>query len=110
VIDNDTLRAALLADLTVGRDGDPSEFEILMWIRWADMFVFTLAEYRSRGRDADVELLKQFGNAAFERADPAALERARALLAEHTTAGRPSLSQEDARRLLRTDPSGNPYL
>lgn len=109
-MDNDTLRAALVADLAAGRTGDRSEFEILMWIRWADMFVFTLSEYRTRGNHDAADAMEQFGKAALERVDGESMEKARALLAEHTTAGRPSLSQEDARRLLRTDPSGNPYI
>ncbi|MEJ2238625.1 MAG: hypothetical protein P8X82_10040 [Gemmatimonadales bacterium] len=108
-MDNDTLRAALVADLSAGRLGGHSEFEILMWIRWADMFVFALVEYQARGCGDAADALKQFGNAALERADRKSLEKARTLIAEHTTAGRPSLSQDDARRLLRTDPSGNPY-
>jgi plasmid stabilization system protein ParE len=108
-MDNDTLRAALVADLAAGRHGERSEFEILMWIRWADMFVFTLAEYQARGKNDAADALERFGQAALERVDGESLEKARTLLAEHTTAGRPSLSQEDARRLLRTDPSGNPY-
>jgi len=80
-----------------------------MWIRWADMVLFALEEYRSRERSAAVAVLERLIRLADEGCDETQRERARDYLARHTTAGRPSLSQEDAKRLLRTDPSGNLY-
>ncbi|UCD24811.1 MAG: hypothetical protein JSW51_02525 [Gemmatimonadota bacterium] len=93
-----------------GHGGEPSEFEWQMWIRWADMLLYALDEYRAHGRDESVELLDNFIATVVTRADEKCLETARRRLARHTTADRPSLSQEEAKKLLRTDPSGNPYL
>ena len=106
---DDTKRTAIVADLMSHHRGEPSEFELQMWIRWADMVLFALDEYRTQGRDEIVEMLEQFVRFVTERADESCLETARRHLARHITAGRPSMSQEDARKLLRTDPSGNPY-
>jgi hypothetical protein len=89
--------------------GEPSEFELQMWIRWADMVRFALDEYRTQGRDEIVEILERFVGLVTERADESCLEAARYHLARHITAGRPSMSQEDAKKLLRTDSSGNLY-
>ncbi len=107
---DDTKRTAIVADLMAGHQGEPSEFELQMWIRWADMMLFALEEYRTQGRDEVVEILEHFIGLAVERADESNLEAARIHLARHITAGRPSMSHEDAKKLLRTDPSGNPYL
>jgi len=73
------------------------------------MVLFALEEYRSRERSAAVAVLERLIRLADEGCDETQRERARDYLARHTTAGRPSLSQEDAKRLLRTDPSGNIY-
>ncbi len=106
---DDIKRTAIVADLMSEHRGEPSEFELQMWIRWADMVMFALDEYRAQGRDEVVEILEQFVDFVTNRAEESCLETARRHLARHTTAGRPSMSQEDARKLLRTDPSGNPY-
>jgi len=106
----DPRRVALVAHLLKDLPRGPSEFEIQMWLRWADMVLFALDEYRARGQTEMVETLEQLIALAKRSCDEATLERARSYLARHTTAGRPSLSSEDAKRLLRTDPSGNPYL
>jgi hypothetical protein len=80
-----------------------------MWIRWADMVLFALDEYRSRERKGAVATLERLIRLADRSCDDEAREKAKDYLARHTTAGRPSLSQEDAKRLLRADPSGNLY-
>ena len=103
------MRTAIVADLMSGHRGEPSEFELQMWARWADMVLFALDEYRAQGRDEIVEMLERFVRFVTEHADEASLETARHQLARHITAGRPSMSHEDAKKLLRTDPSGNPY-
>jgi hypothetical protein len=108
--DDKAKRTAILADLMAGHDGDPSVFELQMWIRWADMVLFALAEYRARSRTDLVEILDRFVEHVMDHTDESWLEAARAHLKRHTTSGRPSLSHEDAKRLLQTDTSGNPYI
>jgi hypothetical protein len=98
-----------VAQLLSGRERDPSEFEIQMWTRWADMVLFALEEYRSQGQTEMVVTLEQLIRLAHKSCDEASLEHARHYLVRHTTSGRPRLSSEDAKRLLRTDPWGNPY-
>jgi hypothetical protein len=106
----DPRRVALVAHLLRDLPRGPSEFEIQMWLRWTDMVLFALEEYRARGQVEMVANLEQLIALAERSCDEADRERARPYLARHTTAGRPSLSSEDAKRRLRTDPSGNPYL
>ncbi|UCG84913.1 MAG: hypothetical protein JSW71_13290 [Gemmatimonadota bacterium] len=98
-----------MAQLLTGDAYGPTESEIQMWIKWADMVLYALEEYRARGQVEMVEVLEQLIGLAERLSDEAGREQAQSHLARHTTAERPSLSREDARRLLRTDPSGNPY-